>query len=115
MRTSISLRTRFNLLKRDRFRCQYCGAHAGSTELVVDHVIPASKGGPDEPWNLLTACNNCNQGKAADYADVSLLWALSCAKSRDDKSAGYRLFCVLTSRGWSSEEMLAAAGQIFEA
>ena len=34
--------TRFNVFLRDRFTCQYCGAHE---ELTFDHVIPRSKGG----------------------------------------------------------------------
>ena len=53
---SVSTRTRFEVLKRDGFRCRYCGLTAMATELHVDHVVPASKGGTDDPVNLVAAC-----------------------------------------------------------
>ena len=33
--------------------------------LHVDHVVPVSKGGQDKMDNLVTACEECNVGKAA--------------------------------------------------
>lgn len=32
--------------------------------LEIDHVVPRSKGGTDDPSNLVTACLDCNRGKA---------------------------------------------------
>jgi hypothetical protein len=65
-RKSISPRTRFEVLKRDGFACTYCGRKAGGTlALVIDHVAPFSKGGPDDISNYATACNDCNAGKGA--------------------------------------------------
>lgn len=61
---SISTRTRFEVLKRDGFRCHYCGSTAMASPLHVDHVVPASKGGSDDPANLITACQDCNLGKS---------------------------------------------------
>ncbi len=61
---SISKRLRFEVLKRDGFRCTYCGATSLSTRLHVDHVEPASRGGSDDPANLVTACAPCNLGKS---------------------------------------------------
>ena len=46
-------------LIRDGYLCQYCGADANT----VDHVLPVSKGGTDEPDNLLAACNRCNSSR----------------------------------------------------
>jgi hypothetical protein len=46
----------------DSFACQYCGSAGG--HLVVDHIIPRSSGGSDEPTNLVTACLECNSSKA---------------------------------------------------
>lgn len=61
---SVSTRTRFEIFKRDGFRCVYCGAAPTSTVLHVDHVVPKSKGGSDDPSNLVTSCQSCNGGKS---------------------------------------------------
>lgn len=65
MSRSISARLRFEILKRDNFRCQYCGAAAPLVQLEIEHIIPYSAGGPTRPENLLAACQRCNAGKAA--------------------------------------------------
>lgn len=66
-RISRNYKTRFSVLKRDGFRCQYCGADPKKDESVilhVDHIIPKSKGGGDEMENLVTSCFKCNIGKS---------------------------------------------------
>lgn len=55
---------RFEVLTRDGYRCRYCGADAGSTTLHMDHVVPRAAGGRDDLANLVTACIDCNYGKA---------------------------------------------------
>lgn len=65
MRNSI----RFEVFKRDRFTCVYCGKTPPSVILECDHVIPSSKGGEDIMDNLVTACFECNRGKAARSLD----------------------------------------------
>ena len=70
---SVSTRTRFEVLKRDGFRCRYCGLTAMATELHVDHVVPASKGGTDDPVNLVAACSGCNLGKSDKPLDECAL------------------------------------------
>ncbi|MEN6623839.1 MAG: HNH endonuclease [Smithella sp.] len=62
-RKSISKRIRFEVLERDNFTCQYCGRKAPNVILEVDHIVPVSKGGSSEYWNLATACADCNAGK----------------------------------------------------
>lgn len=52
--------TRKNIVKRDAFKCQYCGTHEN---LTIDHIIPKSKGGKDTWENLVTACTSCNHKK----------------------------------------------------
>lgn len=42
-------------------RCHYCHRPNPTTR---DHVIPRSRGGPDEAWNLVPACSRCNLRKA---------------------------------------------------
>lgn len=54
---------RFEVLKRDGFRCQYCGLTAKDTQLHADHIVPRCEGGKDEARNLVTACKDCNEGK----------------------------------------------------
>ncbi len=49
--------TRFNVFLRDRFTCQYCGAHE---DLTFDHLIPRSRGGRTAWNNVVTACSCCN-------------------------------------------------------
>lgn len=61
---SVSPKLRWNVLVRDEFTCQYCGAKAPSVRLEVDHLIPRSKGGKDLFTNLVTACEECNRGKS---------------------------------------------------
>jgi 5-methylcytosine-specific restriction endonuclease McrA len=57
---------RFEILKRDNYRCQMCGVTAkdGAT-LEIDHIYPVSKGGTNELDNLQVLCRECNAGKGA--------------------------------------------------
>ena len=66
----ISPGLRFKVLKRDGFRCQYCGRSAkDGAVLEVDHIIPKSKGGTNDMDNLITACRECNRGKRDKLLD----------------------------------------------
>jgi len=42
-------------------RCMYCDTDRGPFHL--DHVVPRSRGGPDDPLNIVTACQRCNLAK----------------------------------------------------
>lgn len=53
--------SRKNILRRDSFRCQYCGTH--TAPLTIDHIQPRSRGGMDSWENLTTACIPCNNKK----------------------------------------------------
>lgn len=70
---SISKKVRFNVFKRDMFKCSYCGATPPSVVLEVDHVIPKSKGGSDNINNLTTSCFACNRGKTNESLNVAPL------------------------------------------
>lgn len=61
---TLSTRTRFEILKRDGFKCRYCGASAMQSVLHVDHVIAIAAGGTDDPANLVASCASCNLGKS---------------------------------------------------
>lgn len=56
---------RYNVLKRDNYTCQICGATAKEgAKLHVDHIIPVSRGGKTVMSNLQTLCERCNMGKS---------------------------------------------------
>ena len=54
---------RFEILKRDRV-CQLCGVGRNDAVLEVDHIVPRSKGGSNDPDNLQVLCARCNRGKS---------------------------------------------------
>ena len=59
---------RYDIMKRDGFRCVICGRGAeDGVKLHVDHIKPVSKGGKTTPSNLRTLCQDCNIGKSAKY------------------------------------------------
>ena len=63
---TISDKLRYQVLKRDCFKCCACGASPAkdpSVELHIDHIIPWSKGGETSLENLQTLCSRCNLGK----------------------------------------------------
>jgi len=63
----ISLGVRLEVLKRDNFKCVFCGKSPATnigTKLHIDHVIPFSKGGKSVLENLQTLCEECNLGKS---------------------------------------------------
>lgn len=59
---------RYDVLKRDDFKCQKCGISAkDGVKLEVDHIFPVSKGGKTEMSNLQTLCERCNRDKSDKY------------------------------------------------
>lgn len=63
-RKGLSKSTRFEVFKRDKFTCKYCGAKAPDVIVEVDHIVPVAKGGKNNMLNLVTACKACNGGKS---------------------------------------------------
>jgi len=62
-RQAISKKLRFEVFKKNSFKCIYCGRSAPDVLLEVDHIIPVSKGGKNDLFNLVTSCFDCNRGK----------------------------------------------------
>ena len=63
-RRYMSDQLRYDVLKRDNFTCQKCGATAkDGAKLHVDHIVPVYKGGKTTMSNLQTLCDRCNIGK----------------------------------------------------
>lgn len=70
---SISPQLRNEILERNGFTCQLCGAGPGDPDpfnpgrkvrLHIDHIIPISQGGTDDRSNLRVLCSTCNQGRS---------------------------------------------------
>lgn len=61
----IPLSIRVSILHRDGYKCVFCGRNAKQVELEVDHILPFSKGGSNDPNNLQTLCFDCNRGKGS--------------------------------------------------
>jgi len=62
VRKRIGERTYRAICSRDGSVCVYCGKDAieSGAHLQLDHLNPRSKGGADEPSNLVLACRSCN-------------------------------------------------------
>lgn len=64
-RNLVTPKLRFSILKRDSFKCAYCGGTPDlGYVLHVDHIDPVANGGTTVESNLITACNLCNSGKS---------------------------------------------------
>lgn len=75
---SMSKELRAQLLDRNGFTCQMCGAAAGEmhpddsgrrTRLHIGHIVDKSLGGTDDHSNLRAICSVCNEGAANLTAD----------------------------------------------
>lgn len=74
----ISKRLRFEVLRRDNFRCFYCGTRANEGKpLAIDHVTPRALGGTDDMANLVAACTDCNIGKTSTAPGAGLIAAVT--------------------------------------
>ena len=52
---------RVSILHRDSYKCVFCGRRAKQVELEIDHILPFSKDGNNDPSNLQTLCFDCNR------------------------------------------------------
>lgn len=65
IRSSIPAGKRFNIFKRDNYRCKICGRSADDgITLHIDHITPVNGEGSDDETNLQTLCEECNLGKS---------------------------------------------------
>ena len=83
---TLSVRSRFEVFKRDGYTCGYCGRTPDDegVKLVVDHITPRSAGGSDDLTNLVTSCWECNSGKSdKSLEDKAPLLAQAQANTRE--------------------------------
>lgn len=60
-----SLTTKQLILRRDEFKCVYCGVELRKRDATLDHIIPHSQGGTRSLYNLVTSCWDCNLAKGS--------------------------------------------------
>jgi HNH endonuclease len=60
---AVSDRTRQFVRRRAVYLCEYCHSpeRSSSDIFTIDHLLPKSLGGSDEPDNLALACRRCNE------------------------------------------------------
>lgn len=51
-----------NMYKRQKGKCYYCASKLSKT-YHVDHIVPLTRGGSNDPSNLVIACPPCNLSK----------------------------------------------------
>ena len=91
-RKALSVKTRFEVFKRDSFVCQYCGSHPPEAVLHADHIIAVANGGTNDQDNLITSCDRCNFGKGArPLSDIpkSLQEKAAEVAEREEQIRGY--------------------------
>jgi 5-methylcytosine-specific restriction endonuclease McrA len=66
--------TKREILRRDDFTCQYCGARV--PYLTIDHIVPRRLGGRHSWDNLVAACPNCNHHKGGRTLEQSQMHLL---------------------------------------
>jgi len=95
---AVSKRLRHEVMRRDNHTCRYCGGTAPDVKLTIDHVTPVALGGQDVPENLVTACADCNAGKAASNPDAPLVaevnekaleWSKAMSVAMDRRMAAF--------------------------
>lgn len=66
---------RHYIFKRDKGACHFCGRSLRFGRMSLDHYYPRSAGGPDEVFNLVCACKDCNnQKRSVVPEDWQQLW-----------------------------------------
>lgn len=114
-RKAISKTTRFEVFKRDGFKCQYCGAHPPAVVLQVDHIIAVAAGGASHIDNYVTACQPCNLGKGVrdlKVAPQSLSEKAKAVSEREAQLAGYH--AIMEAARDRAEEDLWRVAEIID-
>lgn len=60
----LNRKTKQEVLKRDNYKCRYCGAKLDDDTAQFDHILPLSRGGMDDTSNIAACCPTCNTSKA---------------------------------------------------
>ena len=115
-RKAIPKGVRFDVFKRDRFTCVYCGATPPNVLLHVDHVIAVANGGSNSIDNLVTACQPCNLGKSDKPLEIvpkSVKEKAAEAEEREAQAIGYQkvlasIRCRIEDEAWEVADLFLA-------
>jgi 5-methylcytosine-specific restriction endonuclease McrA len=69
--------SRKNILKRDKYTCQYSGKKLPEYEATIDHVVPKSKGGKNSWQNCVTSSFSINNEKSDKFLEETDLRLIS--------------------------------------
>jgi len=77
IRKPLNFDDRYLALRKTNGFCPYCGTplkpeHPDGVQFAVDHRIPVSRGGTNDPRNLIAACHPCNNSKG-DLTDFEFI------------------------------------------
>jgi hypothetical protein len=65
--------TQFRVLKRENQICRECGNSVKDEEIEFDHIIPWSKGGSSDEYNIRLLCKQCNRKKSDKFEEKYLI------------------------------------------
>jgi len=101
---SVSPQLRNEILERNGYTCQLCGAGPGDPDpfnpqrkvrLHIDHIKPISQGGEDEKDNLRVLCSACNQGRSNVQPPTETALNIIAKIRKLPKSAQREIFEIL--------------------
>ena len=56
-----------SVYRRQSGRCAYCNVKIPFKNGEIDHIVPLSRGGDDDCWNICFACVHCNRTKSSKF------------------------------------------------
>lgn len=107
-RQGISKRTRFEIFKRDGWKCKYCGNRPTVSPLHVDHAIAVANGGTNDPANLVTACADCNGGKSAVPLEERKFQALQIDEAKREQAEQILEYLKIEKGVYDAKQEVAA-------
>lgn len=63
----------FKVLKRENQICSECGNSVKDEDVEFDHIIPWSKGGATEDYNIRLLCSKCNKKRGNKFETTHLI------------------------------------------
>ena len=81
LKISLKIWLRNRLAEAQNWKCCWCGCetdpvHDKRNSATIEHVIPRSQGGTDDPDNLAMSCSRCNNKRATTSVDAFLEHAI---------------------------------------
>ena len=74
---SIPRSVQFRVLKRENQICSECGGPVKDEDVEFDHIIPWSKGGCSDEYNVRLLCYKCNRKKGSRFEEEHLVESIS--------------------------------------